>query len=283
MDIHIKYNSPNDPLHISQRKRNTKNVMRKYHSHVDHYEIYYLIEGKRKYFIKDKTYYIESGHLVFINKGELHRTFPVDKYEHERLLINFTNKIFDTEKEQYTSLLAFLFNHTRIIQLNKQKQQEFEYILQKMVQEIQKSDEAFNLFLKSLLLQFLISSVRYLKDNSVRTPELTGSAYHTITDIIHYIDKHYQTSNLSLESVASHFFISPSYLSRIFQKVTGFSYSEYINHIRIQKAQKLLQESNMKVIDIAGEVGFNSLTHFGRVFKSNTHYTPSAYRKIHMS
>jgi len=282
MDIHIKYNSPNDPLHISQRKRDTKTTMRKYHSHVDHYEIYYLINGKRKYFIKDKTYYIESGNLVFINKGDLHRTFPVDDYEHERLLINFTEDCFFSKTEQFISILQFLFKQTRIIHLNKQKKQEFEYILHKMVREIKDADEAFNLFLKSLLSQFLISSVRYLKENTVRTQELTGSTYHAITDIIHYIDEHYQTSNLSLESVASNFFISPSYLSRIFQKVTGFTYSEYINHVRIQKAQKLLQESKMKVIDIAGEVGFNSLTHFGRVFKNNTHYTPSAYRKIYM-
>ncbi len=146
---------------------------------------------------------------------------------------------------------------------------------------MQKEEDCVDLFLKTLLIQLLISSVRYLNRNTADTQEFTGSVYHKMTDIIHYINKHYHTSELTLDSVADEFFISSYYLSRIFKKATGFTYSEYLNHVRIQEAQRLLRESEMKVIDIAGKVGFNSLTHFGRVFKNHTRYTPSYYRRIH--
>ncbi|MCJ7839410.1 AraC family transcriptional regulator [Lederbergia sp. NSJ-179] len=281
MDINFSYKKPEDPLHISHRKRDTKDAMPEYHSHVDHYEVYYLMNGKRKYFIKDKTYHVNPGNLVFIHKGVLHRTFHVDDYEHERLLINFTDQFFAGEKESYASLLQSVFKQTLIIELNRHEQQEFEHILFTMIREMQIADEGFELYLKTLLLQLLISSVRFLNRNSAEVQEFTGSVYHKMTDIIHYINKHYSSSNLTLDSVAGQFFISSYYLSRIFKKATGFTYSEYLNHVRIQEAQRLLRESNMKVIDIAGKVGFNSLTHFGRVFKNSTRYTPSAYRKLH--
>ncbi|MEK3890584.1 AraC family transcriptional regulator [Bacillus sp. FSL K6-3431] len=281
MDIDLRYKGLHDPIHISHRKRDTKNAMPKNHIHVDHYEVYYLMAGKRKYFIKDKTYYVNPGYLVFINKGVLHRTLHIDDYAHERLLINFTDKYFEGEKRTFPSLLQSVFNQTLIIQLNRHEQQEFEHILFTMIKEIQKVDEGYELYLEALLSQLLISSVRYLNRNSARKQECTGSVYHKITDIIHYINKHYHSHDLSLDSVADQFFISPYYLSRVFKKTTGFTYSEYLNHVRILEAQRLLRESNMKVIEIAGKVGFNSLTHFGRVFKNNTRFAPSTYRKVH--
>ena len=150
-----------------------------------------------------------------------------------------------------------------------------------MVNEVQKDDEGQELYLKTLLVQLLINSVRHLANNNADSQEYTGNVYNKVTEIIHYINEHYDDDSISLESISDTFYISPYYLSRIFKNVTGFTYTEYLNHVRIQKAQRMLKESNLKVIDIAGKVGFNSLTHFGRVFKNNTRYTPSAYRKIH--
>jgi len=281
MDISLGYNKPDAPIHISHRKRNVKDAMPIYHSHDAHYEIYYLMNGKRKYFIKDKTYYIQSGDLVFINKGDLHRTFNVEENEHERLLINFTNYLFKEELVSYRPLLQSIFEQTLIIQLNFHEKQEFESILYAMIKEIGKADEGHDLYLKALLTQLLVLSVRYLNRNSADTQESSGNVYNKVTDIIQYIHKHYHSADLSLQSISEVFYISPYYLSRIFKNATGFTYTEFLNHIRIQKAQNILRESDMKVIDIAGKVGFNSLTHFGRVFKESTNYTPSAYRKLH--
>src|SRR5690625_7979916 len=97
---------------------NMKDDISIYHYHEANYEIYYLMNGKRKYFIKYKTYYIQSGELVFINKGDLHRTFNVEENEHERLLINFTNYLFKEELASYKPLLQSIFDQTLIIQLN---------------------------------------------------------------------------------------------------------------------------------------------------------------------
>src|SRR5699024_2116060 len=164
---------------------------------------------------------------------------------------------------------------------NFHKKQDYDNILYEIIKEIGKADEAHDLYLKVLLTQLLILSVRYLNRNSAAMQESSGNVYNKVTDIIQYIQENYQSPDLSLQSIAEVFYISPYYLSSIFKNATGFTYTEFLNHLRIQKAQNILRESDMKVIDIAGKVGFNSLTHFGRVFKENTNYTPSAYRKLH--
>ncbi|MNJ41043.1 Bifunctional transcriptional activator/DNA repair enzyme AdaA [compost metagenome] len=79
--------------------------------------------------------------------------------------------------------------------------------------------------------------------------------------------------------LAEKFYVSPYYLSRFFKEATGFTFVEYVNSVRINEATKLLERSSLKVNLIAKKVGFGSVTHFGRVFKSVTGHAPLYYRK----
>jgi YesN/AraC family two-component response regulator len=85
---------------------------------------------------------------------------------------------------------------------------------------------------------------------------------------------------LTLPALSDHFYISTSHLSRLFKEVSGFTFTEYMNIVRIKEAQKLLRETNFKVADIAETVGFGNIAHFGRVFKENTNITPLQYRSL---
>jgi YesN/AraC family two-component response regulator len=84
---------------------------------------------------------------------------------------------------------------------------------------------------------------------------------------------------LSLYLLAEKFYVSPYYLSRFFKEATGFTFVEYVNSVRIKEAKKLLERTTMKVSLVAKKVGFGSVTHFGRVFKSVTGYVPLYFRK----
>lgn len=79
------------------------------------------------------------------------------------------------------------------------------------------------------------------------------------------------------------FFISRSYLTRIFRTVTGFTVNEYQNICRIKKAQILLRETSLTMTEIAMETGFGSLPYFERVFRKATAQTPMQYKKSHPS
>jgi len=98
-----------------------------------------------------------------------------------------------------------------------------------------------------------------------------------IAPAIDYIDKHYR-EKISLVSLADLCGISPSYLSRLFKKVTGYKYAYYVNMVRIDHAKRLLTSTNKSVSDISLDLGFEDTGYFTKVFKKLEGVTPSHYR-----
>ncbi len=83
-----------------------------------------------------------------------------------------------------------------------------------------------------------------------------------------YMDAHY-AEPLSRESVAQAFYLSPNYLSHLFQKCGPMGFNEYLNHIRLEQARMLLKGHDMKVKDIAHACGFADSNYFCRLFRKN--------------
>ena len=92
-----------------------------------------------------------------------------------------------------------------------------------------------------------------------------------------YIQEH-QTENLRLGHVAKAVNTSTFYFCKMFKKVTGINFTDYLSRVRIEKSKNLLLNPNLRVSEIAFEVGFQSLTHFNRVFKKILGQSPTEYR-----
>jgi len=92
-----------------------------------------------------------------------------------------------------------------------------------------------------------------------------------------YIHEH-QTENLRLGHVAKACNTSTFYFCKMFKKVTGINFTDYLSRVRIEKSKNLLLNPNLRVSEIAFEVGFQSLTHFNRVFKKILGQSPTEYR-----
>ena len=99
-----------------------------------------------------------------------------------------------------------------------------------------------------------------------------------ITSAKAFITEH-QTENLSLGDVSKAINSSPFYFCKLFKKVTGINFTDYLSRIRVERAKNLLLNPNLRVIEIAFEVGFQSLTHFNRVFKHTVGQSPTRYRE----
>ena len=97
------------------------------------------------------------------------------------------------------------------------------------------------------------------------------------TQIMEYLAAHYQQP-LMLETVAAHFGISPSHLSRTFGAKLGCGYLDYIHQLRVEHAQEMLSGTDRKISDIAFACGFSDQRSFNRVFKKVTGVTPREYR-----
>jgi AraC-like DNA-binding protein/ligand-binding sensor protein len=87
-----------------------------------------------------------------------------------------------------------------------------------------------------------------------------------------------QAEDLSLGQVAKAVNTSIFYFCKMFKKATGLNFTDYVSRIRVEKAKNLLLNRNLRVSEIAYEVGFQSLTHFNRVFKKIMGQSPTEYR-----
>jgi len=108
-----------------------------------------------------------------------------------------------------------------------------------------------------------------------------GAAY-VVQKLKTFIDNHLH-EDLSLVRLAGIVYLNPTYLSRLFKQQTGQGVSEYIAKLRLDKSKELLRYSSVKIQEIAGKVGFDSATSFGRFFKRESGLTPQDYRDAESS
>lgn len=243
------------------------------------FEIFYLMSGKREFFIKDRTMVINEADVIIISPNILHRTTNTEKPKHERLIMNIHETYMASVNGTYREILQPLFeNEYLIVKCPLQDRLVIEDLAQRIIHEMQEMKPGFEMYAQMLVLQLLIVCCRHVKQNSMEPAESPSPMHERISEVVRYINNHY-TEELSLRLLAERFYVSPYYLSRFFKEATGFTFVEYLNSVRIKEAKKLLEQSNMKVSLIAKKVGFGSVTHFGRVFKLVTGYVPLYFRK----
>jgi YesN/AraC family two-component response regulator len=105
----------------------------------------------------------------------------------------------------------------------------------------------------------------------------TNAEPPVITRAKEFIKQH-QTEDLSLGQVAKAVNTSTFYFCKMFKKITGLNFTDYLSRIRIENAKNLLLNPNLRISEIAYEVGFQSLTHFNRMFKRIVGQSPTEFR-----
>ncbi|ANE45486.1 AraC family transcriptional regulator [Paenibacillus swuensis] len=96
---------------------------------------------------------------------------------------------------------------------------------------------------------------------------------------LQYIRTHYH-DDLSLEKVAAVVFLNPVYFSQLFKQKTGQGYKEYVTHLRMEQSKGLLQNSQLKLADVAERIGYGDMRHYTQVFRKKYGMTPTEYRNL---
>lgn len=252
----------------SERIQGVNDNMLKSHYH-EYFELYYLENGHRYHIINDSIYSLNAGDFVIFPPYVMHHSYDKNDVSFKRLLIYFKPEVVIIPE-----ILSKLSISPGIYKLNNKSSK---YIHSKLV-EILAEQNNMNIYceeaMKMILNQLLIEIIRH-KSESLNT---TVEKQDRITQILSYLRQNY-AEHIVLEDLAAKFYVSPYYLCREFKYYTNSTIIQYVNTLRVTRAQRILMETDKSITDISIEVGFSNITHFERVFKSIVGITPSKYRK----
>lgn len=241
------------------------------------FELYYLLSGERVYFTNGNVYTVKKGDMMIIHPHELHSTASSDTLQFERILVNFSQSFIEEGDFHLAKILQEI--NSGLVRIPIDGQQEVELILNKMIYECEKEEPYHGSYVRALLNELLILLHRIsLLSQPEDTNEDEHPMHYRVSEIAQYINLNY-ANKITLKQIAEQFYISPSYLSRIFKKLTGFHFSEYVQVVRIREAQKRLINSTDSVQFIAEQTGFEHISHFNKTFKKLSGTNPLRYRK----
>lgn len=117
-------------------------------------------------------------------------------------------------------------------------------------------------------------NIEIFTDSIFQSPEKNS---RVIKNAVDYIAHHFP-EEITLASVAEEYHVNASYLSMLFRQVTGMTFKEYLNRVRVEEAERLLTNTDYPIIDIAVACGYRDQSYFTKVFKKYTGLTPRQYR-----
>ena len=241
----------------SSRKQIRGSVIPHFH---DFYEIEYVIAGSGTCTVNGRQIPCADGTLVFLT--------PVDYHSVQTDGAEVFNVMFSEQLVDLQRLEPFLrASASKVIVIEPQQRPFFEMIFG----EIVKSEE--NAAYVSALMDCLLLKLAqlYPKDDG-------GSADDAVSRIHLYIIHHYR-ERITLERVAAHVGLTPSYVSALFKNEMKIGFKSYLNSLRLEYAGKLLQYTERSVKQICAESGFEDVPNFIKRFKAYYGVTPTAMRR----
>ncbi len=255
----------------------------RWHFHKE-YELHLIIASNGKVFVGDYigNFYPET---LFLTGPNLPHNWISQVAEDQAvplrdMLVNFTDELL----EGASSVFAELKSLTPMLE---RAQYGIEFRCKKtirqavdLMQAIADSAGITRLGHFLILLQLLADCDDYQLLSGVTAGHLPDEQTIDRTNrAVDYIFSHY-ARELTLEEVAAHMGMKPTYFSRVFKQATGRCFIEFVNRLRISRSCELLTDGEKAVTDVCFESGFNNISNFNRRFMQLKGMTPSHYRRL---
>jgi AraC-like DNA-binding protein len=226
-------------------------------------EVIYIISGSCCMTIDDNSYLLKCNDAAIVFPYQIHN---LDQTKNCHFLV-------ETFSPEYASeYIPFLNGYIPSVPVLENIKKDFSDALKKAHKyHAQKNNSQIARAYVSVFMSFLFQEITLI-------PSKTLETHNILYELLTYIDSHF-TEHLSLDVLSKKLHITKFYISRIFSKQLHTTFPHYINHLRLNYAQDLLQNSNFSISQIAYECGFESERTFFRVFHESVHLSPLQYQK----
>ena len=232
-----------------------------FHTHV---EVLYVTSGSVTVCIDSIQKEVCEGEVAVIFPYAVHSYEPFG--DAEAILVMFSpvaSGVFEKKLLSSKPQYPYFFDTEKVILL----------LLDKVCRHMDSEDK----YRRSTAKAYLSAAMgEMLLSFSLTTKQDTD--FGIVQQILRFCSDNYQNEDISLALVSENLYVSSSYITKIFSSKLGCSFKEYINGLRIMQAKELLQNTEMKIIDIMCECGFKNQSSFNRIFVETCGMTPKEYR-----
>lgn len=242
-------------------------------------ELYFSISGGAQFFIGDKCYSIEPGDVFAISHYESHYLCQKVSEPHERIVFSIHPDLLKVISTPGTDL-SYCFTHrderfSHCLHLDKEQQKRMIYLVHKITSASGFGADVVENCVFSELMVWLTGLYMNRADTDVATNKY---AYNQLVgDMIEFINENI-TQKLQIATIASHFFLSETYVCRVFKSETGTTINKYLTARRISIAKALLA-SGASVTETCEKSGFNDYTNFVKAFTRAVGVSPKKFGK----
>ncbi len=240
-------------------------------------EIIYIKQGQLQVTVNGQNFSGESGSIYLVNPRELHLMGSSDvSVDYYTLLFPLELLSFQTMDELETGLMQplrsgqWMFRH----ELTDDKAHTFSSLLEAVIEVNRRNHPWKQLRTRVLLLQLLETLI---EKNALLRPA-AGFQNRMQKEMLAFIQAHY-TEKITLGMLSGQFHLSEKYISHYFKEHFHLTFSNYVNHLRLTHAKRLLEFTDLPVTEIALRSGFPSVSYFIRTFKGSCGISPLKYRK----
>ncbi len=223
----------------------------------DCYELYYSISGGKQFLIDNRFYTIAPGDLFIINQYEIHKLTQIDM-------------------DACFSCRSTGFQHK--LSLSREQQKRFLYYINKITSA---AGYAHDIVEQAAFMELLVMINSLSSSNAPETTESEYKYNHQVDDILTYINQNI-AQPITVEQLAECFFLSESYICRIFKQATGTTIGKYIAARRISIAKSALSEG-ASVTEAFEKSGFGDYSSFFKAFTKAVGVSPKKYANLSVS
>ena len=244
-----------------------------WHYH-DFHKVVVFLSGQASYHIAGQTYHLTPWDILLVDRHAIHRPEIDASVPYDRFILWIQNDI-----PQQELLKCFQKANDRsynLIRLHPSLQEKLKELLMDLESAARSEDFAKDILTQALFLQFMVYLNRIFLEKQYIFDRKSYSFDSQIAEILQYINHNLQ-DDLSVDELASRYYISKYHLMRKFKEETGYTLHNYIVSKRLLMARNLISEG-MPVVKAAHESGFTEYSTFSRAYRRQFGQTPSESR-----
>lgn len=244
-----------------------------FHYH-DFCKLVLLVSGQGEYMVEERQYALQTGDILFIGNGQIHRPEFAVGVEYERIIIYISPDFLQKQSTEACALeLLFDGMHGHVLRLEERRYRKIFELAKLLEEELKKESYGKSIMANSLLLQLLVRLGRYRDKGKALQSERPEVTDERIGRMLVFME-HHLGEDLSVDDLADYVFMSRYHMMRLFKKETGQSVYEYLTERRLFLARELIRQG-IPATESCFQAGFGSYSSFTRAYGKRFGTTPT--------